>query len=510
VCITLFANPRCPSYIEGRAGSLILIFNVNLKEIGVCGIAGIAARSEVVTDLHNVAFKHQHRSHRSAGMVTFESKSARYCRERGIGRFTEVFTKERLKHLKGEIGAAHLRWATKGNLSLHNVQPLQGVFKGKSFYVGHNGEISFRRTLERDFAHYQPDVTADTKFILGLIEGSSKDTFEDALQYAFSILKGTYSLIILYENTLYAIRDVTGNRPLYLGRRNDAICAASESSAFSVLGIKQRDVREIEAGEMVVIHGEDLSIESKPIQGASGILRMLKICLIELMYSMYPTTIVLGRTVRKIREQLGWQLAQRYSPDADIVVGIPDSGLDAARGFAQGSGIPYKEGFRRYHQSGRVFYHAVEERGDIYRLKYDPDYQSLKNRRVVLVDDTMFASATMKKIMELCFETDVKEVHVGIPAPMIIAPCHYGTPTSSDHRRLVAKDHGGNLDHIKNEIGFEFGGRFKSLAFLSLADAKRAVIDTKPVLAGYEHITIENVCDACFLGGRRHIPVDID
>lgn len=480
------------------------------KEELMCAIVGVAAVHEVAGSLRKAAHKQQHRSHRSAGMTTYDADTLRYYRERGIGTLTEVFTEERLRQVKGKIGIAHLRWATQGGLIVENIHPLEGTFNGRPFFIAHNGEISFRRDLEGRFRNYQPDVTADTKFILGLIEESRERNFEAALQYAFGILKGTYSLVILHENTLYVVRDVTGNRPLYVGRRKDAVCAVSESSAFRVLGIRPEDTREVEAGEMVIIHGEDLSMESKSIQSPVDIPRVMRLCLIELMYSMYPTTIIFGRTIRKIREQLGWRLAQTYSPDADIVVGVPDSGLDAARGFARGSGIPYKEGLRRYHQSGRLFYYDLEEREDRYFLKYDPDQEILNGRKPVLIDDTMFASGTMQNVMEVCVEAGAEEIHVGIPAPMITSPCYYGTPTSSGHRRLIAKDHHGNLQGIQKEIGARFGDRLKSIAFLSLGEARRAVVETEPFLPGYDHIVANNVCDACFLGGTRHIPVDID
>ena len=476
----------------------------------MCGVVGIVGDNEVISDLHAAAYKHQHRAHRCAGMVSYDSSRSLYHTEKGIGRFTEIFTKEKLGRLKGKIAIAHLRWATKGDLKLENAHPLSGVFNGKPVFVVHNGEISFRKNLSEQFKNYQPDVTADTKFILALIESYWGGDFTSALFNAFNIIKGTYSLIFLYDNSLYVVRDVTGIRPLFVGRREGAVCVVSESSAFNILNIPLENTREVEAGEMLIIRGDDLSIESMTIIGPPDIPRQVKLCFIELMYSMYPTTVVYGRTVMNVRAKLGYTLAKKNSFDADVVVGVPDSGLDAARGFAEGAGIPIKMGLLRYHQSGRIFYYAVEEREDKYVFKYDPVREVLRDKRIVIIDDTMFASSTIRNVGNICIASGARELNIGIPSPMIVLPCYYGTPTSSDHRNLIARDHGGIVESIKNDLNKNFGGRLKSLAFLDLKDAKQALVDTTPTLPGYDRITADNLCDACFLGGSRHIPVDTD
>ncbi len=475
----------------------------------MCAIVGVVSDTEVVYLLKRMAYKHQHRSHRSGGIATYDAERLLYHRERGVGKFPEIFTEEALARCKGTIGIVHLRWATKGELTMDNVHPLSGTFQGKPFFLAHNGEISFRQDLEKQFSDYQPLVTADTKFIVGLIEKSGQKNFVEALQYAFSILKGTYSLVILYENTLYAVRDSTGNRPLFLGRRGDAVCVASESSAFAVARIPSENIREINAGEMIIVHGKGLAVESKHILAPAAIAPVLKLCLIELMYSMYPATVILGRTVRNIREQLGFSLAQRYRPDADIVVGVPDSGVSAGRGFARGLGLPYVDGLLRYHQSGRIFYYGMGEREDNYLLKYDAIAEDVAGKRIVIVDDTMFAGDTIKKVLGVCMQAGATEFHIAIPSPMIISPCFYGTPTSSDHRRLIARDYHADAEKLLGEINASCGGSARSLGFLTLQEAEQAVVDTKPFLFGYEHITANNFCNACFLGGTRHIPVDI-
>ena len=225
---------------------------------------------------------------------------------------------------------------------------------------------------------------------------------------------------------------------------------------------------------------------------------------------MHPASITSGRTVYKMREELGFRLAQSWKPEADIVVGVPDSGVAAGKGFSKGSGIPYADGAIRYHQSGRIFYSDIDERQDMYDIKYDPVVEMLEGQRVVVVDDTMFASETIQAVIEIMLEAGATEVHIAIPAPMIVTPCFYGTPTSSDHRRLIAHDHKGNKDHILEEITTRFGGCVKSLEFLPLRDVKEAIVNTKPFVQGHEKLTTANFCDACFLGGTRHIPVDVD
>ncbi|MEK7560513.1 MAG: class II glutamine amidotransferase [Patescibacteria group bacterium] len=471
----------------------------------------MVSTGDAVMGLFCLGYKQQHRSHRSAGMVVWDADECRYLPVKGMGNFTEIFTREKLAYLHGNIGIAHVRWATHGELSAKNIHPLAFLFRGKRGYIVHNGEISCRNGLEEQFRNYQPEVSADTKFIAGLIETAPTTDFLSALQYAFSVIKGTYSLLILYDNAVYAVRDVTGNRPLFMGGwQENSVCFASESSALVCLGLRPRDMREVAPGEMVVVRGSDLSVESHSIAAPPDIPRALRFCMIELLYSMYPTTIVLGRTVRSIRERLGYELGARYRPPADIVVGVPDSGVSAGIGYSAATGIPYVQGIIRYHQSGRIFYHAVDERAERYRLKYDADFEALRDRRVVLVDDTLFASDTIRNVITICVEAGAREIHVAIPSPMITRPCYYGTPTSSDHRRLIARDYGGDLEAIRTDINRTVGGRLGSLAFLTLEEAKRAIVATPPVLSGYGAIGTDNFCDACFLGGRRHIPVDVD
>lgn len=477
----------------------------------MCFVGAVAFdEGDVALSLRKVARKGEHRSHKSAGMVTYDHSQAFPHLVRDLGMATTVFSPQAMEELQGSIGIVHLRWATAGTLERANVHPLTGKFQGKPFFLVHNGEISFRRALERRFADYQPTITSDTKLFVALIEHSGKETFEEAIRYALGIVKGTYSLIILYENTIYAARDVTENRPLYIGVKEGAVCIASETIVFRSLDIHPREAKEIKGGELVVVHGKDLSVEWKTFQGPLGIARTPRPCFIELVYSMHPASIVYGRTVYKIREELGFRLAQIWKPKADVVVGVPDSGVAAGKGFSRGSGIPYADGAIRYHQSGRIFYSDIDERRDMYDIKYDPVLEMLEGQRVVLVDDTMFASETMQAVVEIVLEAGAKEVHIAIPAPMIVNPCFYGTPTSSDHRRLIARDHKGDKDSILEEISTRFGTRVKSLEFLPLWDAKDAVVNTKPFVQRHEKLTTTNFCDACFLGGTRHIPVDVD
>lgn len=479
----------------------------------MCGVIGVASLSEEVGgSLRAGGHKLIHRSHECIGAVTFDAETSSFHEVRGLGMLPEVLNRESVRQLKGRIGLTHLRWATEGALTEENIHPIRGTFQGRPFFVIHNGEISCRKELEERFPTYYPEVTTDTKLVAALIETSGKSTFEEGLQYALSIVKGTYSLVLLHENTLYAVRDVTGNRPLHLGIKENMVCVASESVALTILCFSSSQMREVEAGEMIVVHGDTLAVTAKAISAPPEMPRLLKICMIELLYSMYPTSIVLGRTVKKIRERAGWELAQRWRPQADIVVGIPDSGLAAATGFAAGSGIPLVVGgLTRYHYSDRIFYTGLGERKDLYRFKFDATEEDLQGKSVVLVDDTLFEGATIQNVIRICLEEGgAREVHVGIPAPMITRPCYYGTPTSSGHRRLLAGVHDGNIKKVRAEISASFGERVRSLAFLTLEEAKQAVVNTAPVLPNYTNITPANFCDACFLGGTRHIPVDVD
>ncbi len=464
----------------------------------MCGVIGIVRENGPVADeLYAGLIKLQHRAHSTAGAATSDNGKT-YVR-RGMGEVADVFTRHILGKMKGSVGIGHVRWTTVGDTNLHNAHPLCGTFRGKKFYIGHNGQINQLDELTRKFSGYQREVTTDTKFIAALISGSGKDTFEEALQYACSILKGTYALVILHDNKIYAVRDTTGNRPLVLGINGNALIVSSESVAFNPLG--GRYIDEVHPGEIITITRDPLGFSRMSIRKVPDEMPIrLKFCLFEMIYLLHPASIFLGRTVQLVRERMGMELFKEHPLDADLVIGIPDSGLAAARGYGRESGIQKETGIIRSHYAGRVFIGAIAERKEKHRIKHDVIRELVDGKRVVVIDDSIVEGVTSQKVVALLRQNGAKAVYLLSSSPPPIAACYFGVPTAPAHRRLIAADHKGNVEEIRKEIGADY------LGYLSISATIRSVIETLPVIADYPNLTEEDFCVSCFTG-KYQIPM---
>lgn len=458
----------------------------------MCGVTGIVRESgPVADDLYANLIKLTHRAHDTSGAVT--SDNGETYLHRGMGEVANVFTKEILEGMKGSVGIGHVRWTTVGDTNLNNAHPLCGIFRGKKFYIGHNGQINNIDELTQQFPFYESDITTDTKFISALISFSGKDTFEEALQYACSILKGTYSLVILYDDKIYAVRDTTGNRPLVLGINGNALMVSSESVAFNPLG--GRYIDEVHPGEIVTITRNPLNFSRMSIRKVPREMPLrLMFCLFEMIYLLHPATIFLGRTVQLVRERKGKELFKEHPLDADVVIGIPDSGLPAARGYARASGIQKEAGIIRSHYAGRVFIGPIAERKEKHRIKHDVVREIVDGKRVVVIDDSIFEGVTSQKIIALLRQNGAKKVYLLASSPPPIAVCHFGVPTAPSYRRLIAADHHGDIEAIRQEIGADY------LGYLSIGSTIRSVIETPPVIPDYPNLTEEDFCTSCFTG----------
>ena len=458
----------------------------------MCWVIGIARKEgSVASDLYTGGLKQLHRAHDTSGMSTSDGEKT-YLR-RGMGEVGAVFTQRKLNALKGSVGIAHGRWTTQGDINLQNAHPICGMFRGKKFYIGHNGQLTGQHELKERFSLYKPTVTTDTKFIAALISSSGKETFEDALQYACSVLKGTYSMVILYDNKIYAVRDITGNRPLVLGKNGNALIASSETVAFHIL--KANPIDEVHPGEIVILSQYPFGYSRVPIKEVPDTMpRTLKFCLFEMVYLLHPASVFLGRTVLRVRERMGMELFKEHPLDADIVLGVPDSGLPVARGYAHAAGIREELGIIRSHYATRIFIKAVAEREEKHRIKHDVVRELVDGKRVVAGDDSMIQGTTAKKIISLLRDNGAKEVNVVLSSPPYTDPCFYGVATAPNDRRLIAADHKGNIETIRQEIDAD------SLAYLSLGGTIRSVIDTPPIIPNYPKITEEDFCTACFTG----------
>lgn len=468
------------------------------KETCMCGVTGIARESGSVADeLYANLIKLTHRAHDTTGAVT--SDNGQTYLHRGMGEVANVFTKQILEGMKGSVGIGHVRWTTVGDININNAHPLCGIFHGKKFYIGHNGQINNINELERQFPLYNLDVTTDTKFIVALISSSGKDTFEEALQYACSILKGTYSLVILYDDKIYAVRDTTGNRPLVLGVNGNALMVSSETVAFNPLG--GRYIDEVHPGEIITITRNPLDFSRMSIRKVPDKMPLrLMFCLFEMIYLLHPASIFLGRTVQLVREQMGKELFKEHPLDGDVVIGIPDSGLAAARGYARASGIQKETGIIRSHYAGRVFMDPIAERKEKHRIKHDVVREIVDGKIIDVFDDSLVAGETAKKIIALLRQNGAKKINMFVSSPPPIDICHFGVPTAPSYRRLIAADHKGDVEKIRKEIGAD------TLYYLSLASTIRSVIETPPVIPGYPKLTEEDFCTSCFTG-RYQIPI---
>lgn len=464
----------------------------------MCGVIGIVREHGSVADeLYAGLIKLQHRAHDMTGAVT--SDYGETYLQRGMGEVANVFTKEILESMKGPVGIGHVRWTTVGDMNISNAHPLCGIFRGKKFYIGHNGQINQLDELTREFSGYQQDVTTDTKFVVALIAFSGKETFEEALQYVCSILKGTYSLVILYDGKIYAVRDTTGNRPLVLGVNGNALMVSSETVAFNPLG--GQCIGEVHPGEIVTITRNPLNFSRVSIRKVPDEMPVrLMFCLFEMIYLLHPASIFLGRTVQLVRERMGRELFKEHPLDGDVIIGIPDSGLAAARGYARTSGIQKETGIIRSHYAGRVFIGAIAERKEKHRIKHDVVREIVDGKRVIIIDDSIVEGVTSQKIVALLRQNGAKAVYLLASSPPPISACYFGVPTAPADRRLIAADYKGNVEAIRKEIGADY------LGYLSVPSTIRSIIETPPAIADYPKLTEEDFCISCFTGTYQ-IPI---
>ncbi len=461
----------------------------------MCGVVGIVRKQgNVAPDLYVGAIKMQHRAHDMAGIVT--SDCGAIYPEYGMGEVAVAFSKEKLNRMKGSVGIGHVRWTTAGDIDLKNAHPVEGVFRnsvypfGKRFFIGHNGQLAQHELRDR-FPEYHPHITTDTKFIAALIAASGKETFEEAIQYACSILKGTYAMVILYDDAIYAVRDTTGNRPLVLGANADALIVSSETVALNPL--KGYYIDEVHPGEIVKITRDPYKMERISIKEVPHDMPVcLTFCLFEMIYLLHPASVFLGRTVQMVRERMGRELFKEHPLDADVVIGIPDSGLAAARGYARASRIPKETGIIRSHYAGRVFLDAVADRQEKHRIKHDVVREVIEGKRVIVMDDSLVEGLTATKIVSLLKQNGAKEVCVLLSSPAIMSPCYFGVATAPSQRRLIAADYKGNTELIRREIKADYIG------YLSIEGTIRAVIDTPPTILHYPDITEKDFCTGCF------------
>ena len=403
----------------------------------------------------------QHRGQESAGIVSTDGQ--RLHSHKAMGHVAEVFNEGVLQDLAGHAAIGHTRYSTAGDTDLKNAQPLSVSCQKGQVALAHNGNLinasSIRRELEARGNIFQ--TTSDTEVILHYFARSKNSGIPESIADALDRVAGAYSLVMLFNDSVYAIRDPRGFRPLSLGQINGAYVVASETCAFDIISATY--LREVEPGEMVILDQRGLTSLrfAPPAQSAQ--------CIFEHVYFSRPDSTVFGRSVQSSREMLGRRLAQEHPVQADLVVPVPDSGVAAAIGYSEASGIPVKFGLIRNHYVGRTFIEPTQAIRDFgVKLKLNPVRSLIEGKRVVLVDDSIIRGTTSRKIVRLVREAGATEVHLRISCPPTVSPCYYGidTPTKKE---LIASSH--NVEDIRAYVGAD------TLGYLSLEGMREAVGD---------------------------------
>ena len=433
------------------------------EECGVFGIFGHPDAAAITAlGLHAL----QHRGQEAAGIVAFDGK--RFSSERRLGLVGDHFSsRSTIDRLPGSAAIGHVRYSTTGETILRNVQPLFAELDSGGFAVAHNGNLTngltLRRELVRQGAIYQS--TSDTEVILHLVARSRRGRILDRFIEALRQLEGAYSLVALTNKKLIGVRDPLGIRPLVIGELDGHYIFASETCALDIIGATF--VRDVENGEVVVISEKSAEnptgIEShKPFPPVP-----MRPCIFEYIYFARPDSIVHGRHVYDVRKRMGAQLAAESGVDADVVVPVPDSGVPAAIGYAQASGIPFELGIIRNHYVGRTFIQPTQSVRELgVRLKHSANRSVVKDKRIILIDDSIVRGTTSVKIVQMMRDAGAKEVHFRISSPPITHPDYYGIDTPRKDKLLAATH---SLEEMREYIGCD------SLAFLSVDGIYRAM-----------------------------------
>ena len=446
-----------------------------------CGVFGVysQATADVASLAYYALYALQHRGQESAGIAV--NDDGVFTSYRDVGLVSEVFPQERLRALgTGNIAVGHVRYGTTGSDNKRNVQPiLVNHYKGR-MALAHNGNLTnshaLRQELESRGSIFQ--TTTDSEVIAYIIvqERLRTPSIEEAVAAAMDRIEGAYSLVISSPTKLIAARDPHGFRPLCMGRLKDgSVVFASESCALDAVGARfERDIR---PGEIVVVDRSGVKSDTRHCNKVPK-----RLCVFEFIYFARPDSVIDGSSVHVARQRAGAFLALEHPVQADIVVGVPDSGLDAALGYARQSGIPYGMGFIKNKYIGRTFISPTQSmRENEVNIKLNPIRSVVEGKRVVLIDDSIVRGTTCRRTIDLLRRAGAKEIHMRVSAPPFVAACYYGTDID-DPSKLIANNH--SVEEIAKIIGVD------SLGYLSLQDVVKLADNTE-----------DGFCTACFGGG---------
>ena len=439
-----------------------------------CGVFGIFNHPEASNLTYLGLYALQHRGQESCGIVSSDGQGLHSHKNMGL--VADVFgNPEIFRTLPGRSAIGHVRYSTTGSSVIKNVQPIMVDYSRGSIAVAHNGNLVNAQFLKDELEAWGSifQTTMDTEIIVHLLAISKASSLVDRLSEAMNRIKGAYCLLLLTETRMIAIRDPHGFRPLCLGRQGDSWVVASESCALDL--IEADFIREIEPGEIVVIDKNGMN-SYFPLKKVDP-----KPCIFEYVYFARPDSCIFGKNVYQVRKELGRQLAREHLVEADVVVPVPDSGVPAAMGYAEESGIRFELGLIRNHYVGRTF---IEPQQSIrhfgVKIKLNPVRDVLEGKRVIVFDDSIVRGTTSRKIVKMVRNAGAKEVHVLISSPPTSYPCYYGIDTPT-RKELISSSH--TLDEITKYITAD------SLGYLSREGLLKAV--------GGED---RNYCSACFSG----------
>lgn len=447
------------------------------EECGVFGVFGHRdAAALTALGLHAL----QHRGQEASGIVTFDGDH--FHAHRATGLVDQAFgSPDVIAQLQGHSAIGHNRYATCGGANVRNIQPLYADLSFGGFAIAHNGNLTnamtLRQTLVKNGSLFQS--TSDTEVIVHLMALSKQASVTDRLIDALKQVKGAYSLVACFNDKIVGLRDPHGIRPLVLGQLGDALILASETCAFDIIGATF--IRDIKPGEMVVLDKTGVS-SSFPFQKTGS-----RFCVFEYVYFARPDSFMEGRSVYEMRKKIGIELAKEAPcPGAEIVVPVPDSGVPAAIGFAEASGVPFELGIIRNHYVGRTFIEPSDHIRHLgVKMKHNANRKFIEGKKVVLVDDSLVRGTTSRKIVEMVRQAGAKEVHMRISSPPTAHSCFYGIDTPSTEELLA---HRMSVDEIAKHIGAD------SIAYVSIDGLYRAMGEMK------REAGAPQFCDACFTG----------
>ncbi|MBP9050285.1 MAG: amidophosphoribosyltransferase [Alphaproteobacteria bacterium] len=456
------------------------------EECGVFGVFGHPdAAALVALGLHAL----QHRGQEASGIVSYDGTE--FPSHRGLGLVDDIFHSSAvIAGLKGSLAIGHNRYATTGGTLLRNVQPLYGQMTFGGFALGHNGNLTNAAKLRDELVEHGAlfQTTTDTEVIVHLVALSKKSSVIDRLVEALRRVQGAYSLVAAAADMMIGVRDPNGFRPLVLGKFDGAFVLASETCALDIIGAEF--VRDIAPGELVVITPQGIQ-SHHPFEKSSP-----RFCIFEYIYFARPDSLVEGHSVYDVRKRIGTELAKEAPCDVDLVVPVPDSGVPAAIGFAQQSGIPFELGIIRNHYVGRTFIEPTQSIRHLgVKLKHNANRATVEGKRIVLVDDSIVRGTTSRKIVEMMRSSGAAEVHLRISSPPVQYGCFYGIDTPSRQELMASRL---TVSQMAEFIGAD------SLAFISEDGMYRAMGEAA------RNSKLPQYCDACFTGDYPVALTDFD